>query len=73
MNTTTYTVSGMTCGHCVGAVTKELSALPGVREVQVQLVPDAASSVAVISDEPLAVDAVREAIDEAGYELVGAV
>lgn len=69
--TTTYTVTGMTCGHCVAAVTKELSGLPGVTEVAIDLVPDGASTVTVSSEEQLAEDAVRAAIDEAGYELAG--
>ena len=71
MNTSTYTVTGMTCGHCVGAVTKELSGVPGVTEVVIELVPDGLSMVAVSSGGPLAEDAVRAAIDEAGYELAG--
>lgn len=71
MTTTTYTVTGMTCGHCVGAVTKELSGLPGVIEVAIDLVPDGGSAVTVSSEEPLAEDAVRAAVDEAGYDLAG--
>jgi copper chaperone len=71
MTTTTYTVTGMTCGHCVGAVTEELSGLPGVTEVSIDLVPDGRSTVTVSSEEPLAEDAVRAAIDEAGYQLAG--
>ena len=71
MTTTTYTVTGMTCGHCVGAVTEELSGLPGVTEVSIDLVPDGGSTVTVSSEEPLAEDAVRAAVDEAGYELAG--
>jgi len=67
--TTTVHVSGMTCGHCVAAVTQELTALDGVQEVQVELVADGASTVTVTSDAPLPDDALRAAIDEAGYEL----
>jgi copper chaperone CopZ len=67
--TTTMHVSGMTCGHCVAAVTQELTALDGVQEVQVELVADGASTVTVTSDAPLPDDALRAAIDEAGYEL----
>ncbi|HET8681678.1 MAG TPA: heavy-metal-associated domain-containing protein [Micromonosporaceae bacterium] len=63
---TTYTVSGMTCGHCVQAVTGELTKLPGVRDVAVDLPTGA---VTVTSDGPLPVDDVRAAVDEAGYEL----
>lgn len=73
MTTTTYEVAGMTCGHCVAAVTEELSGLPGVRGVKVDLVPNATSLVSVISEAPLSGDAVRAAIDEAGYDLAGSV
>jgi copper chaperone len=67
--TRTYGVTGMSCGHCVHAVTEELSALPGVAGVDVELVPGGVSQVTVTSDAALTVDAVREAVDEAGYEL----
>ncbi|GAA3736367.1 heavy-metal-associated domain-containing protein [Micromonospora maritima] len=66
---TTYQVRGMTCGHCVTAVSTELSALPGVTDVQVDL---ATGRVAVTSQNPLDADAVRAAVDEAGYDLVEA-
>ena len=65
--TSTYTVAGMSCGHCVAAVTEELTKLPGVTDVDVAL---DAGRVTVESDTPLDADAVRAAIDEAGYELV---
>jgi copper chaperone len=71
MTSTTYTVSGMTCGHCVAAVTEEISRLPGVEQVSVDLVAGGESSVAVTSQSPLPEDAVREAVDEAGYRLTG--
>lgn len=64
----TYQVSGMTCGHCVQAVTAELTQLPGVHDVSVDLPTGA---VTIVSDAPLPVDEVRTAIDEAGYELAG--
>jgi copper chaperone CopZ len=67
--TSTYTVTGMTCGHCVQAVTGEISALPGVEGVQVDL---ASGAVTVTSEAPLTDDAVRAAVDEAGYELANA-
>ena len=67
METTTFTVKGMTCDHCVQAVTKELRALPGVHAVSVDL---PSGSVAVSSDGPLGDEAVRTAVDEAGYEVV---
>lgn len=65
---TTYQIKGMTCGHCAQAVTGELTALMGVHEVAVDT---ATGSATVTSDAPLAIDEVRNAIDEAGYELVG--
>jgi copper ion binding protein len=65
--TSTYQVSGMTCGHCVQAVTAEVGALPGVDRVDVDLNTGA---VTVTSREPLDTDAVRAAVDEAGYQLV---
>lgn len=71
MTTTTYTVTGMTCGHCVKAVTEEVGSLGGVTEVAVDLVPQGESSVTVTSDAPLSEESVREAVDEAGYDLVG--
>ena len=64
--TSTYTVNGMTCGHCIDAVTDELNRLPGVHDVQVEL---PTGMVVVTSDGPLPIDEVRLAIDEAGYEL----
>jgi copper chaperone len=65
-----YLVSGMTCDHCIAAVRDELSQVKGVTDVQVDLVPGAVSTVIVASDEPLPESTVREAVDEAGYELV---
>ncbi|MBI1352520.1 MAG: heavy metal transporter [Actinomycetales bacterium] len=70
MTTQTYTVSGMTCDHCVHAVTQEVSALAGVQGVSIDLVAGGNSTVVVESEAPLDVEAVREAVDEAGYELV---
>ncbi len=69
MTTTTLKVLGMTCGHCVAAVTDELSALDGVTDVTVDLVSGGASTVTVISETGLDDAAVRGAVDEAGYEL----
>jgi copper chaperone len=67
--TSTFTVKGMTCSHCVQSVTQELSALPGVTDVQVDLV---SGGVTVASDAPLSDEAVRAAVDEAGSELADA-
>jgi len=63
---TAYTVEGMTCGHCVGAVTEEISKLAGVRDVQVDL---GTGRVTVTSDAPLEREVVAAAVDEAGYDL----
>jgi copper chaperone len=68
MTTTTYRVEGMTCDHCVRAVTTELVMLDGVRSVDVNLSDGA---VTVVSEAPIDLEDVREAIDEAGYLLVG--
>jgi copper chaperone len=67
--TTTLPVIGMTCGHCIQAVTQELTALDGVQDVAVELVPDGTSVVTVTSAAPLDNAEVRTALDEAGYEL----
>lgn len=67
----TYTVSGMTCGHCAAAVKGELEALNSVSAVDVDLVAGGDSTVTVTSAEPLSRDAVAAAVDEAGdYRLV---
>jgi copper chaperone len=72
MATTTYPVTGMTCEHCVNAVTSELTSLGGVSAVTVDLVPDGVSQVTVTSDRPLPAEAVTEALDEAGGYLLTA-
>ncbi len=69
MVTSNYQVKGMTCGHCVNAVSTEVGAIPGVTDVQVDLT---SGQVTVTSESPLDTDAVRAAVDEAGYDLVGA-
>lgn len=66
MATNTYTVTGMTCEHCVGAVRGEVSQIPGVTDVHVDL---SSGQVTVTSDEPIDLEAVRASVDEAGYEL----
>ncbi|MGI8418496.1 MAG: heavy-metal-associated domain-containing protein [Nakamurella sp.] len=66
MNTATYTVSGMTCGHCVNAVSAEIGNLDGVSDVQVDLPTGA---VTVTSATPLPQAQVSAAVAEAGYEL----
>jgi len=69
--TATYTVTGMTCSHCVGAVSEEIRRLPGVSKVDIELVPGGGSAVTVTSAAPLDEPTVRAAVDEAGYELAG--
>lgn len=64
-----YTVEGMTCGHCVAAVTEEIGRLPGVQHVVVDLAAGGVSTVTVDSTADLDPAAVRDAVDEAGYEL----
>ena len=65
--TTRWTVSGMTCGHCVNAVDDEVRRLDGVTDVEIDL---ATGAVSVTSAEPIAGDAMADAVAEAGYELV---
>ena len=72
MSTATYTVTGMTCGHCVAAVTRKLARLDGVSAVEVDLNAGGPSRVSVTSAAPLLETAVRGAVDEAGYDLTGA-
>ena len=66
MTSTTYQVTGMTCEHCVRAVTGELESVHGVSAVTVALVPGGESAVTVTSDAPLPAEAVAAALDEAG-------
>jgi copper chaperone CopZ len=66
METQTYTVTGMTCGHCVASVTEEISELASVESVDVDL---ATGSVTVTSSQPLDPAAIRAAVEEAGYAL----
>lgn len=66
MSTTTYHVEGMTCGHCVSSVTQEISALPGVCDVLVDL---PTGQVTVSSDRDITRNEISAAVDEAGYQL----
>jgi copper chaperone len=70
MTSTTYPVKGMSCEHCVNAVTAELTGLDGVSTVTVDLVPEGVSLVTVVTDRPLDEEAVRAALDEAGGYLI---
>jgi copper chaperone CopZ len=67
--TTTYSVDGMTCAHCVQHVTDELTMIPGVKDISIELVAGGSSPVTVVSDEPLDLAAVSAAVEEAGYAL----
>lgn len=69
MTTETYSVTGMTCDHCVHAVTEEVGVLDGVTSVDVDLVAGGTSTVTVTSETPVSRDAVAAAVDEAGYAL----
>ena len=69
-NTTTFTVRGMTCSHCVDAVTRELSKLEGVNRVEVDLVT---GLVTVGASQPVDPGATAAAVVEAGYEVVSEV
>ncbi|MFS3127635.1 heavy-metal-associated domain-containing protein [Nocardioides sp. Bht2] len=66
MTQNTYTVTGMTCGHCVSSVTEEVQEIPGVSAVEVDLPTGA---VTITSADALDEAAVRAAVEEAGYQL----
>lgn len=66
MSTATYTVAGMTCGHCVSSVTEEVEQIAGVTGVDVDL---QTGRVTVTSEAPLDDAKVKDAVEEAGYEL----
>ena len=70
MSTQTFPVTGLTCQHCVGAVTSELSVLAGVTDVKIDLVVEGTSTLTVTADQELSDDEVALALDEAGdYKL----
>lgn len=66
MTEITYTVTGMTCGHCAAAVTEEVSAVPGVEEVEVSV----EAGTVVVRGAGVSEERVRAAVDEAGYAVV---
>jgi len=68
MSESTYTVTGMTCNHCVASVTEEISEIDGVTDVAVDLPTGA---VKVTSTKPIDDTAIRAAVEEAGYQLAG--
>lgn len=67
--TTTVQVEGMTCGHCVSAVTEEVGKIDGVEQVSVDLVAGGLSTVTIGSAAAVDSEALRSAIDEAGYSI----
>lgn len=67
--TTVIDVEGMTCQHCVKAVTNEVSKIDGVLDVSIVLKTDEPSHVTVVSDAELDPEALRAAVDEAGYDV----
>lgn len=70
MSTQTYPVTGLTCDHCVHAVSSEIKGIPGVTDVAVNLVAGGTSTLTVASEAPLDDAAVAAALDEAGdYQL----
>jgi copper chaperone CopZ len=68
MSEAVYSVSGMSCGHCESAITKEVTAIPGVTSVKAVA---STGLLTIDSAQPVDEDVVRAAVDEAGYELVG--
>ena len=66
MTTTEYQVTGMSCGHCETAIRGEVSEIPGVTDVEVEL---ESGRLVVVSSDPVDPAAVRAAVDEAGYTL----
>lgn len=66
--TATFTVSGMTCEHCVASVKEEVSEIAGVSQVDVDL---ETGRLVVVSPDPIDPAAVRAAVDEAGYDITG--
>jgi len=73
MSTQTFPVTGMTCGHCVSAVSSEVQGIPGVTDVTVDLVAGGTSTISVTSDASISESDVAAALDEAGdYHLATA-
>jgi copper chaperone CopZ len=68
MSSTSYSVVGMTCGHCANSVSEEVSQVPGVTHVDVDL---ASGGLTVTSDTEVDDDAIQAAVEEAGYQVAG--
>ena len=64
-------VTGMTCAHCVASVTEELSELPEVQGVTVDLRVGGESRVTIVTSAPVGDDRIRSAVEEAGYAVAG--
>lgn len=64
--TATYTVTGMTCEHCAASVTEEISEIAGVQNVDVVV---ESGQVTVTSTDAIAPEAIRAAVEEAGYQV----
>lgn len=71
MSTVVVEVQGMTCQHCVKAVTSEIEGIEGVTDVAIALEPEGTSQVTVESESAVSSDVLRDAIAEAGYDMVG--
>ena len=69
MSSSTYTVKGMTCDHCAGSVTAEVTKIAGVTDVSVDV---GAGRLTIVSSEPVPASVVEEAVEEAGYSVVPA-
>lgn len=69
--TVELSINGMTCSHCVASVTEELREVPGVKNVDVILKSGGTSKVTVVTDTGVDDTLLKEAVDEAGFELVG--
>ncbi len=69
MTTQTFTVTGMTCGHCVASVTEEVSEVPGVTAVDVDLASGTLTVTPTDPASPVDDAAIRGAVEEAGYAL----
>ena len=67
---TTVSVSGMTCGHCISSVSEELVSLAGVESVDVDLNAGGVSTVTITSSQELSPSEIGEAVAEAGYLVV---
>lgn len=71
MSTVVVDVQGMTCQHCVKSVTSEIEGIEGVTGVAIALEPEGTSQVTVESESAVSSDVLRDAIAEAGYDMVG--